>query len=237
LWSNSLDFWSRPKQNGVKKPNSHLEGLSMSNWIVDRSKILQRDEMARVLTDLRRKARRSVNSRMNLTIFRLAACCGLRASEIAGLALSDVRVDNSRPSIRVRREIGKGHKARKVPLTWDAGTLADLVEWKRFRREQGAVDDDRFVCSQHCDSLGNPLDRRNLRKRFKSSCKVLGRERQGDLTIHNGRHSFVSHALHGGRSIVEVRVAAGHSSLATTSIYAHLVDTDDKVGNLFDFGE
>lgn len=208
----------------------------MSNWIVDRSRILQRDEIALVLMDLRRKARRSTNSRMNLTIFRLAACCGLRASEIAGLALADVQVDNSRPSIRVRREIGKGHKARKVPLTWDAGTLADLVEWKRFRRQQGAADDDRFVCSQHCDSLGNPLDRRNLRKRFKSSCKVLGRERQSDLTIHDGRHSFVSHALHGGRSIVEVRAAAGHSSLATTSIYAHLVDTDDNVGNLFDFG-
>ena len=208
----------------------------MSDWVVERTRILQRDEIARVLADLRRKARRSVNSRMNLAIFRLAACCGLRASEIAGLALSDVRVDNTRPSIRVRREIGKGHKARKVPLTWDAGTLADLVQWKRFRREQGADDDDLFVCSQHCDSFGNPLDRRNLRKRFKSSCKVLGRERRADLTIHDGRHSFVSHALHGGRSIVEVRAAAGHSSLATTSIYAHLVDTDDEVGNLFDFG-
>jgi integrase/recombinase XerD len=208
----------------------------MSTWTVDRSKILQPDEMARVLTELRRKARRSINTRTNLTIFRLAACCGLRASEIAGLTIADVQLDNSRPSIRIRREIGKGHKARKVPLTWDAGTLADLVEWKRFRRDQGAADDDRFVCSQHCDSLGNPLDRRNLRKRFRVSCKVLGRERQAELTIHDGRHSFVSHALHGGRSVVEVRAAAGHSSLATTSIYAHLVDTDDKVGNLFDFG-
>ena len=189
-----------------------------------------------VLTELRRKARRSVNTRTNLVVFRLAACCGLRASEIAGLTIADVQIDNTRPSIRIRREIGKGHKARKVPLTWDAGTLADLVEWKRFRREQGAADDDRFVCSQHCDSLGNPLDRRNLRKRFRVSCKVLGRERQAELTIHDGRHSFVSHALHGGRSVIEVRAAAGHSSLATTSIYAHLVDTDDKVGNLFDFG-
>ena len=208
----------------------------MSNWIVDRSKILQPDEIALVLTDLRRKARRSVNTRMNMVVFRLAACCGLRASEVAGLILADVQVDNSRPSIRIRREIGKGHKARKVPLTWDAGTLSDLVEWKRFRREQGADDDARFVCSQHCDALGNPLERRNLRKRFKACCKVLGRERQAGLTIHDGRHSFVSHALHGGRSVVEVRAAAGHSSLATTSIYAHLVDTDDKVGNLFDFG-
>ena len=206
-------------------------------WTIDRSKILQPDEITLILADLERKARRSTNTRMNRVVFRLATCCGLRASEIADLILSDVQVDNSRPSIRIRREIGKGHKARRVPLTWDAGTLADLVEWKRFRGEQGAGDDDRFVCSQHCDSLGNPLERRNLRKRFKAACRVLGRERQGELTIHDGRHSFVSHALHGGRSIVEVRAAAGHASLGTTSIYAHLVDTDESVGNLFGFGE
>jgi hypothetical protein len=36
---------------------------------------------------------------------------------------------------------------------------------------------------------------------------------------------------------VEVRAAAGHASLGTTSIYAHLVETDDGIGNLFAFGE
>jgi len=205
-------------------------------WTVDKSKILQPREVAGVLDDLHRKARRSANTRMNLVVFRLAACCGLRASEIAGLTLADVQVDSTGPKIRVRKETAKGHKPRKVPLTWDAGTLADLREWKRFRREQGATDDSHFVCSQHRDSLGNPLDRRNLRKRFKVACKTLGAERQAELTIHHGRHSFISHALHGGRSIVEVRAAAGHSSLHTTSLYAHLVDDDDgTVGNLFDF--
>lgn len=208
----------------------------MASWTVDRSRILQPEEIKRVLDDLDRKGRRSINTRMNRVVFRLACCAGLRASEIAGITLADVQVDSTRPQIRIRREVGKGRKARKVPLTWDAGTLADLREWKRFRREQGAADNAPFVCSQHCDSLGNTLDRRNLRKRFKACCKVLGRERQEELTIHDGRHTFVSHALHGGRSIVEVRAAAGHASLATTSIYAHLVDTDDTVGSLFGFG-
>lgn len=205
-------------------------------WTVDRSKILQPAEMKAVLADLGRKARRSTNSRMNLTIFRLAACCGLRASEIAGLILADVQVDSSQPKIRVRKEIAKGHKPRKVPLVWDAGTLADLRYWKQFRIDQGAGPDAPFICSQHKDAFGNALDRRNLRKRFKVCCKVLGTERQGELTIHYGRHSFISHALHGGRSVVEVKAAAGHSSLAITSIYAHLVDTDETVGNLFNFG-
>ena len=79
------------------------------------------------------------------------------------------------------------------------------------------------------------FDRRNLRMRFKFCCKVLGRERRNELTIHDGRHSFVSHALHGGRSIVEVKSAARHSNLSSTSIYTHLVEDSGQVGDLFDF--
>jgi integrase len=209
----------------------------MATWTIDRSKILQPDEIRRVLDDLARKGRRSLNTRMNRVIFRLACCTGLRASEISGLILGDVQVDSSQPKIRVRKEIAKGHKPRKVPLTWDQGTLDDLRAWKQFRREQGADDDAHFVCSQHRDSLGNALDRRNLRKRFKVCCKCLGPERQAEMTIHNGRHSFVSHSLHGGRDLVAVRTAAGHSSIGTTSIYAHLVEDDGAIGNLFKFGE
>jgi integrase len=56
------------------------------------------------------------------------------------------------------------------------------------------------------------------------------------LTIHHGRHTFVSHALAGGRSLAEVRVAAGHASLLTTSVYLHVaVDDDGEPGKLFDY--
>ena len=204
-------------------------------WTVDRSKILQPDEMRRVLEDLHRKARRSVNTRMNLIVFRLSACCGLRASEISKLILADVQVDNTQPKIRIRCEVGKGHKRGVVPLTWDAGTLNDIRAWKQFRREQGADESSLFICSQHRDTFGRRLDRRNLRMRFKFCCKVLGCERRNELTIHDGRHSFVSHALHGGRSIVEVKSAARHSNLSSTSIYTHMVDDSGQIGDLFDF--
>lgn len=208
----------------------------MATWTVDKSKILQPDEIRRVLADLARKGRRSLNTRLNRVIFRLACCAGLRASEITGLILADVQLDSTRPQIRIRKEIAKGRKPRKVPLTWDQGTLDDLRDWKRFRREQGGTDDAPFVCSQHRDTLGNPLDRRNLRKRFKVACKCLGPERQAGLTIHHGRHSFVSHALHGGRSITDVKSAVGHASLSVTSLYSHLVEDSGEIGNLFNFG-
>lgn len=206
----------------------------MPSWRLSREKILTIGEIRRVLEDLHRKSVRSVNTRMNLVIFRLSACCGLRASELCGLVLDDVRVASDRPTIRVPKTIAKGKKSRVVPLTFDAGTLNDLRAWKAFRQSQGARGSDLFVCSQHRDALGRKIDRRNARMRFKVACKCLGSERQSQLTIHHGRHSFISHALHGRKSIVEVRDAAGHASLATTSLYAHLVtDDDDTIGNLF----
>jgi integrase len=55
----------------------------------DATKILTKRELAAVLADIRHKARRSKNARLNLMIFRLTACCGLRASEIAQLQMAD----------------------------------------------------------------------------------------------------------------------------------------------------
>jgi integrase len=57
------------------------------------------------------------------------------------------------------------------------------------------------------------------------------------LTIHHGRHTFISHALAGGRSLAEVQAAAGHANVALTSAYLHiLVDDEEPVGNLFWYG-
>lgn len=206
----------------------------MPTWTVTRDKVLTKDEIKRVIADLKRKGRRSVNTQQNLVLFRLATCCGLRASELTRLTLDNVRANSTSPNIRVPKTIAKNHKARTVPLTFDQGTLDDLRAWKEFRHSQGALGADLFICSQGKSSKGNGIDRRNARLRFKACCVVLGQERRAEVTIHHGRHSFISHALHQGVSIVQVKEAAGHSSLNTTSIYAHLVSDDDgRVGNLF----
>lgn len=207
-----------------------------AQWKIDATQILSRSEIAEVIADLKRKAKRSINTRQNLMVFRLATCCGLRVSEIVGLNLGDLRLGIGRPYIQVRKTIAKGGKARRVPLWWDAGTLADLEAWKHERQQQGGRTSDPVVCSQQTGTMGGRLDRFNVRKRFLSSCRCLGPERVKELTIHHGRHSFVSHALAGGRSLAEVRDAAGHSNVSITSIYTHVATDDDEgVGDIFAF--
>ncbi|MFC1652492.1 tyrosine-type recombinase/integrase [Planctomycetota bacterium] len=228
-----------------------------NSWSIDQSQILSREEIALVLDDLKRKGRRSVNSRQNLIIFRLATGCGCRASEIVGLRLQDLKLGVERPYIYISKAIGKGSKACKIPAFWDRSTLDDLIAWKAERQGQGAQGSDYVVCSHAKRAFGKPLNRASVRNHFITACKVLGAERliigresfskhcskvgqfyTKHLTIHTGRHTFCSHALAGGRSLVEVKEAAGHSNIATSSIYLHITgDGDGSVGDLFDFSK
>lgn len=208
--------------------------MQTHSWNLDVTRILTRRELAVVLTDAKEKAHCSANAERNLIVVRLACCCGLRVSEIAGLRLDDVVTDVARPYLRLRAETTKCRKPRRVPLWWDAGTLADLRTWKAKRIEVGAQYDSPFVCSVQANRRGEGLKRAAIRRRFLSACKVLGIARLRTLTIHHGRHTFISHALAGGRTLAEVRNAAGHSNVSVTSGYLHVaVDEDESVGNLF----
>src|SRR5271166_5518091 len=105
---------------------------------IDGTKILLRHELAAALDDLRQKSERSASARLNRTIFRLACCCGLRVSEIAGLQIGDLQLAGPRPHLRIRAQIAKGGRGRRVALWWDAGTLADINAWHAERVAHGA---------------------------------------------------------------------------------------------------
>lgn len=194
-------------------------------WRPEQSKILTKAEIGMVVDDLTVKSYRSLNSRMNMVIFKLAIGCGLRANEIAKITLGNVKVGIQKPYIYVPKTIAKGRKHRHVPLWWDKGTLRDIREWKELREGQGAQSSDPFVCALAKNAHGNQLHRNHVRDRFIRACAVLGPDRE--ITVHDGRHTFVSHMLAAGRSLAEVRDAAGHSSISTTSIYTHIAADDE----------
>ncbi len=200
---------------------------------VDVTKLLTRQELATVLADLHRQAERSLSMRLNLVLFRLAACCGLRVSEIAQLAIGDVKLEGPRPHLRIRHNAAKGGRGRMVPLWWDAGTLRDLTDWHHRRRDLGATDIDRFLVSLRAGREAKAFSRHTLRRRFLTAFKSLGLARLRTLTVHHGRHTFISHALAGSRTLAEVRDAAGHANVSITSAYLHIAVDDEGIGNLF----
>jgi len=183
------------------------EGISRqpSNTRLDCDEILSCAEIAAVLADLKRPAkRRSPNTRMNLVLFRLNTHCGLRASEMSDLKIGDVKINAFSPCIKV---CNTGIE-RSVPL-WGDDLIDDLTAWYSERLRDGANESDLFLRAQSHIARGNPLSRHNIRSRFISMCKVLGGQRQQKLTTTHGRNSFIYHALASGHSREEVRIAAG----------------------------
>lgn len=196
-------------------------------WTIDRNRTMTAAEVVLTLSELKRKAKRSKTTHRNLILFRLATCCGLRVSELIRLRLGDIRLGVS-PSIRVPADIAKGGKARTVPLLWDIDTLADVTAWLALRRAGGATDADLVLLAR----TGKPLDRFGARSIFQRACRVTGRK----ITIHAGRHAWVSHAVcH--RRLVAVRDAAGHSSISVTNTYMHLTEEDERPGSLYKAAE
>jgi integrase/recombinase XerD len=200
--------------------------------MINALKILSQDEVRAVIADLRRK-RRYASNRLNLIVFRLATCCGLRVSEIVGLNMGDVKIDSDRPHIQVRAAIAKRHRARTVPLNLDGDTLADLTAWKARRTQARALATDAFVCSTQAADSGRRLSIRRGQRKFKQAIKVLGKERVAGVSVHSGRHTFCSRMLDAGKSLAQVRDWAGHASVQTTNLYLHAYDDEHLVGNAF----
>src|SRR6185503_10901734 len=198
---------------------------------------LRPEEVAAVL-DYHKRHKRYKTTRRNLIVFRLAACCGLRRKEIAGLDMRDVLTVGPQPVVMVRAAITKGRdgerKNRLVPLDWDKQTLTDLAAWKACRLKMGAQPSDPFVCVMKTGIAGKRLIPACLASHWKSAIGVLGPDRVRQLSIHCGRHTFCTLALFGGRSLVEVQRAAGHSGPQMTGEYLHLIRTEN-VPDIFDF--
>ena len=202
---------------------------SSPSWKIAPSKVMSQPEIDAVLTDLGGKATTSPQALVKVIIFRLAVYCGLRVSEICGLNLADVLIDGGLAVIKVRAEIAKGKKAREVPILSEA-TVSDLRRWKALRSSQGATKADAFLVSVSADSMGNRFSRQGARHRFQAACKVLGEERAQGLTIHDGRHTAASQALHKGVPLALVRDMLGHSSIAITNTYVGLFRDGNGMG-------
>lgn len=128
---------------------------------------------------------------------------GLRASELVGLNLSDIDMEEG--TVRVR---GKGRKERILPL----GRMARfaLEEYLAGRREGEAV----FV-----NRRGQRLTVRSIQRIVRR--RLLQVAHAAGTNPHILRHSFATHLLERGADLRAVQELLGHSSLSTTQIYTH----------------
>ena len=195
---------------------------------IDRSKVLTPTEADTITATLRAKGKRSQRQRQVLAIYRLSAFVGLRACEIGGLNLRDLKLDATTPHIVIKASAtkavrtGKGGeakgKARQAPV-WSAEALADLRAWKAERAAEGAKASDPVIVRLQGSQAGTRLTPREVGDRWEAAVdKIIGRH----TSVHAGRHTWAVRALSKGFDAVTVTNAGGWTSPATLwNTYAH----------------
>jgi integrase/recombinase XerD len=148
-------------------------------------------------------------------IIEMFYACGLRASELAQLKLTDLH-----PDLGVIRVIGKGFKERVIPIGKPAQAALNryMQELRpRLLAVKGLCSDCVFV-----SRAGKPINRIVLWQRLAQISRAAGMRR---IHPHTLRHTFATHLLSGGADLRVVQELLGHSNVVTTQIYTH-VDAD-----------
>ena len=149
------------------------------------------------------------------TILEVFYSTGVRASELAELAIADL--DVSRGVVAVRH--GKGNKPRMVPIAerataWSEKYLLDA-------RPQLAVppDDGRLFLGDR----GRPFSAKTLTAMARRHLDAAGVTRPG--ACHLFRHTAATLMLEGGADIRYIQEFLRHAELNTTQLYTHVTIT------------
>lgn len=190
IYSNIEDFYKMIKYKGIPSGNNLTKKLPTEKQLNDmEEKIMwKKDECVR---------------NRNIAIFRVLRGTGIRESELAGLDLSDLHLDEEMPYITI---LGKGvyreMQNRTVYLSGSA--LKALREWLEYRSTLDNIVDTEAV---FVNKNGTRTTERNMKQIF---------ENYGNgITPHMMRHYYAS-VMNQNGNLAFVQQQLGHSSVNTT---------------------
>jgi len=231
-----LDHLERQRHNSVRSRNARLAALRSflkfaahrdvaSLQVIERALgvpvkrferpmfgYLSREEMLAVIGT----PNESWLSQRDHVLFLLMYNTGARVSEIIGVKVGDVVLDDSAACVHLH---GKGRKLRSVPL-WHS-TVKAVKAWLRFNRQ--------FVAASTLlpNRDGNTMTRSNVNKRLMLAVRTASEQHprlvQQHVSPHTIRHTTAMHLLQAGVDISVIALWLGHESPATTH---HYVEAD-----------
>ena len=136
---------------------------------------------------------------------------GLRVSELTGLNLDDIDLDNGLATVR-----GKGKRERLALLGPQA--LRALQTWLVQRENMAARG--RTKTAIYLNKNGSRLTARSVGRLLEKYLALAGLDPR--TSPHTLRHSFATHMLDRGADIRSVQELLGHRSLSTTQVYTHV---------------
>ncbi len=153
------------------------------------------------------------------SMIELIYATGLRVSELVGLTLPRLRLDEGFVLV-----MGKGSRERVVPVgdaaeQWTGRYLRDVRPGLATGRHHVL-----FV-----NGRGGPLTRQGFWKILGRHARAAGVE---SVSPHVLRHSFATHLLAHGADLRSVQAMLGHADISTTQIYTHI--HEQRLRSLYD---
>ena len=199
-------LWAKKRGMISDTPFEMLERVRVKEQKDVAPRWLTRNEQLALL----RAVRQGENER-DLAIIQMMLGAGLRISEVAGLNMSDIELNDRSGWVYVRT--GKGMKPRSIPLS--VHVRKALQAYLKIRPDED--EDDLFLGQR------GPLSEWGIHAIVK---KYAYQARQEDVTAHTLRHSFAKNLVDAGTPLDQVAILLGHESLDTTKIYTQPDERD-----------
>ncbi|MFI4989393.1 MAG: site-specific tyrosine recombinase XerD [Solirubrobacterales bacterium] len=200
-------FYRHLRREGLIEhdPTAELHGPRKTQRL---PRVLSRQEVARLLREPKGTAPLALRDR---ALLELMYACGLRVSEVTGLELGDVDLEQA--MLRAR---GKGSKERLVPVGRQAIAALGVYNARGRPLLVGVRAESKLFVNRR----GGGLTRQGLYKIVQGHARGAGLQER--MSPHTLRHSFATHLLAGGCDLRSLQEMLGHADLATTQVYTHL---------------
>jgi integrase/recombinase XerD len=161
-----------------------------------------------------RQARCSKLAIRDIALFELLFSSGMRVSEISNLRMSTVDLEKGAVLIR-----GKGNKERMIPIC-DSEVRSALEVYLRSEGMTRGSDAHFFR-----NRFGRRLSEQSIRMALKRHARTANLDK---ITPHVFRHTVATMLLEQGVDLRFIQTFLGHSSIVTTTIYAHVNDKSQR---------
>ena len=181
---------------------SPLENIQSLKFYAEKQIPFSEEEMADQQREVNKPAKKSLLKELIVeTLYQT----GIRRAELVNLLLENV--DFSKSEIKV---IGKGNKARVIPISKKLSTL--MAEYLLIRKPLEAYTEYFFI-----NAKGKKLNDKFVYSTVNTYLSLVTSKKK--KSPHILRHSFATHVLEYGAEISKVKMIMGHSSLASTQVY------------------
>ena len=171
-------------------------------------------ELGQIISGLNRT---SLEDKRNYAIFSLISACGLRTIEAVRADIADIRKISGVTCLFIQ---GKAHSEKDSFVKLEQPVIDAIND---YLNERGAVKGNEPLFASNANrNRGQRLTTRSISRICKTAMKNAGFNSKR-LTAHSLRHTAITLALMGGVSLQDAQAFARHSSISTTTIYAHNV--------------